>query len=140
MFFANTYNLASQPKYGVETLSIHEASPGHHFQISLQNEVKGLPKIRQQNFYTVYAEGWALYAESIGKELGLFTDPYQYYGKLNAELFRAMRLVVDTGIHYKGWSRDQAIKYMLNNSTMAESDVSSEVERLHGDTRASPGV
>jgi len=129
VFFANTYNLKGQPKYGVETLSIHEAVPGHHFQLSLQNEVTGLPKIRTQNFYTVYAEGWALYAESLGKELGMFTDPYQYYGKLEAELFRAMRLVVDTGIHYKGWSREQAIQYMLDNSTMTESDVTAEVER-----------
>ncbi|ALS97025.1 DUF885 domain-containing protein [Lacimicrobium alkaliphilum] len=129
IFFANTYNLKGQPKYGVETLSIHEASPGHHFQISLQQEIEGLPKIRSQNFYTAYAEGWALYAESLGKELGFFTDPYQYYGKLDAELFRAMRLVVDTGIHAKGWSREQAIDYMLANSTMARSDVESEVER-----------
>lgn len=129
VFFANTYNLKGQPKYGVETLSIHEASPGHHFQISIQNELEDLPRIRKQNFYTVYAEGWALYAESLGKELGMFTDPYQYYGKLNAELFRAMRLVVDTGIHAKGWSREQAIQYMLDNSTMASSDVASEVER-----------
>lgn len=129
VFFANTYNLKGQPRYGVETLSIHEAVPGHHFQLSLQNEVEDLPKIRSQNFYTAYAEGWALYAESLGKELGFFTDPYQYFGKLNAELFRAMRLVVDTGLHYKGWSREQAIEYMLNNSTMVESDVTSEIER-----------
>jgi len=129
VFFANIYNLNGQPKYGIETLSIHEAVPGHHFQLSLQNEVQGLPKIRTQNFYTVYAEGWALYAESLGKELGMFTDPYQYYGMLDAELFRAMRLVVDTGIHYKQWSRQQAIDYMLDNSTLAESDITAEVER-----------
>jgi len=129
IFFVNTYNLKGQPKYGVETLSIHEAVPGHHFQLSLQNEVQGLPKIRTQNFYTVYAEGWALYAESLGKELGMFDDPYQYYGKLDAELFRAMRLVVDTGIHYKEWTRQQAIDYMLDNSTLAETDIIAEVER-----------
>jgi len=129
IFFINTYNLKGQPKYGVETLSIHEAVPGHHFQLSLQNEVQGLPKIRTQNFYTVYAEGWALYAESLGKELGMFIDPYQYYGKLDAELFRAMRLVVDTGIHYKGWGQQQAIDYMLDNSTLAETDIVAEVER-----------
>jgi len=129
VFFTNTYNLKGQPKYGIETLSIHEAVPGHHFQLSLQNEVKGLPKIRTQNFYTVYAEGWALYAESLGKELGMFEDPYQYYGKLDAELFRAMRLVVDTGIHYKQWSKQQAIDYMLVNSTLAETDITAEVER-----------
>lgn len=129
VFFANTYNLKAQPKYGVETLSIHEAVPGHHFQLSLQNELPELPKLRRVNFYTVYAEGWALYAESLGKELGMFTDPYQYFGKLSGELFRAMRLVVDTGIHAKGWTRQQAIDYMLSNSDMAESDVQSEVER-----------
>jgi uncharacterized protein (DUF885 family) len=129
VFFANTYNLRGQPKYGVETLSIHEAVPGHHLQLSLQNEVKALPRIRSQTFYTVFAEGWALYAESLGKELGFFSDPYQYYGMLSAELFRAMRLVVDTGLHAKGWSREQAIQYMLENSTMAESDVVAEVER-----------
>ncbi|SFD37720.1 DUF885 domain-containing protein [Pseudoalteromonas denitrificans] len=129
VFFANTYNLKGQPKYGIESLSIHEAVPGHHFQLSLQNEVKGLPKIRTQNFYTVYAEGWALYAESLGKELGMFSDPYQYYGKLDAELFRAMRLVVDTGIHDKGWTQQQAIDYMFNNSTLAKTDIIAEVER-----------
>lgn len=129
VFFANTYNLRGQPKYGVETLSIHEAVPGHHLQLSLQNEVKGLPRIRSQTFYTVFAEGWALYAESLGKELGFFSDPYQYYGMLSAELFRAMRLVVDTGLHAKGWSREQSIQYMLDNSTMEESDVTAEVER-----------
>lgn len=129
VFFANTFNLKAQPKFGVETLSIHEAVPGHHFQISIQNEVKGLPKIRQQNFYTVYAEGWALYAESLGKELGLFTDPYQYYGKLDAELFRAMRLVVDTGLHAKGWTREQAIQYILDNSSMVKSSATAEIER-----------
>ncbi|WP_088329550.1 DUF885 domain-containing protein [Lacimicrobium sp. SS2-24] len=129
IFFANTYNLKAQPKYGVETLSIHEASPGHHFQISLQQEIDNLPKIRTQNFYTAYAEGWALYAESLGKELGFFTDPYQYYGKLSAELFRAMRLVVDTGLHAKGWTREKAIEYMLSNSAMPRSDVEAEIER-----------
>ncbi|MCY7294965.1 DUF885 domain-containing protein [Alteromonas sp. a30] len=129
IFFANTYNLKAQPKYGVETLSIHEAVPGHHFQLSLQTELDELPMLRRMNFYTVYAEGWALYAESLGKELGMFTDPYQYFGKLSAELFRAMRLVVDTGIHAKGWTREQAIEYMLSNSDMVESDITSEVER-----------
>lgn len=129
VFFVNTFNLKGQPKYGVETLSIHEAVPGHHFQLSLQNEVKGLPKIRTQNFYTVYAEGWGLYAETLGKELGMFSDPYQYYGKLDSELFRAMRLVVDTGIHSQGWTRQQAIDYMLKNSTLAETDIIAEVER-----------
>jgi uncharacterized protein (DUF885 family) len=130
IFYVNTFNLKSQPKFGMETLSLHEASPGHHFQGSIQQELTGLPKFRRfGGGYTAYVEGWALYAEYLGKELGLFTDPYQWFGRLNDEQLRAMRLVVDTGLHALGWSREQAIKYMLDNSTLAESDVVSEVER-----------
>ncbi len=129
IFYINTHNLRAQPKYGMETLSLHEASPGHHFQISIQQELDDLPKFRRFGGYTAYAEGWALYAESIGTELGMFTEPYQYYGKLNDEQLRAMRLVVDTGLHARGWSRQQAIDFMLENSSMAESDVIAEVER-----------
>ena len=129
IFYVNTFNLKAQPTYGVETLSIHEASPGHHFQISIQQEVVGLPRFRQFGGYTAFAEGWALYAESIGKELGVFADPYQYYGRLNDEQLRAMRLVVDTGLHTKGWSREQVIQYMLDNSSLAETDIISEAER-----------
>jgi uncharacterized protein (DUF885 family) len=113
----------------METLSLHEASPGHHFQISIQQELTDLPRFRRFGGYTAYVEGWALYAESLGRELGLFTDPYQYYGKLNDEMLRAMRLVVDTGLHTEGWTREQAIAYMLENSSLAESDVVAEVER-----------
>jgi uncharacterized protein (DUF885 family) len=129
VFYINTFNLKAQPNFIVETLSIHEASPGHHFQISIAQEVKDLPMFRRFGGYTAYSEGWALYAESLGKELGLFSDPYQWYGRLSDEQLRAMRLVVDTGLHHKGWSREQAIKYMLDNSSMAESDVVAEVER-----------
>jgi len=130
IFYVNTFNLRSQPKYGMETLSLHEASPGHHFQISIQQELTGLPRFRRFGAdYVAYVEGWALYAESIGKEMGLFTDPYQYYGRLSDEMLRAMRLVVDTGLHTRGWSRERAIKYMLDNSSMAPSDVQAEVER-----------
>jgi uncharacterized protein (DUF885 family) len=129
IFYINTFNLKAQPKFGIETLSLHEAAPGHHFQISIQQELTGLPRFRRFNGYTSYVEGWALYAESIGKELGVFTDPYQWYGRLSDEMLRAMRLVVDTGLHSKGWTREQAIKYMLDNSSMAESDVVAEVER-----------
>ncbi|HET9474365.1 MAG TPA: DUF885 domain-containing protein, partial [Steroidobacteraceae bacterium] len=129
IFYINTHNLRAQPRFGLETLSLHEAAPGHHFQIAIQQELTGLPRFRRFNNYTSYAEGWALYAESIGKELGLFTDPYQWYGRLSDEMLRAMRLVVDTGLHAKGWSREQAIRYMLDNSSMAESDVTAEVER-----------
>ena len=130
IFYVNTYNLKAQPIFGMETLSLHEASPGHHFQISIAQEVTSLPKFRRfATGYVAYSEGWALYAESIGKELGLFTDPYQWYGRLSDEQLRAMRLVVDTGLHHKGWTRQQAIDYMLTHSSMAESDVIAEVER-----------
>ena len=130
VFYVNTFNLNAQPIFGMETLSLHEASPGHHFQIAIAQEDTDLPKFRRFNtHYVAYVEGWALYAESLGKELGLFTDPYQWYGRLSDEQLRAMRLVVDTGLHAKGWSRQQAIDYMLANSSMAESDVVSEVER-----------
>lgn len=129
IFYVNTFNLKAQPIYGMETLSLHEAAPGHHFQISIQQELTGLPRFRRFNNYSAYAEGWALYCESIGKELGMFTDPYQWYGRLSDEMLRAMRLVVDTGVHAKGWSREQAIAYMHDNSSMADSDIVAEVER-----------
>ncbi len=129
VFYINTYNLKAQPRWGIETLSLHEAAPGHHFQISIQQEMKDAPKFQRFSESTAFAEGWALYAESIGRELGLFTDPYQYFGRLSDELLRAMRLVLDTGLHAKGWTREQAIAYMLDNSAMAESDVTAEIER-----------
>jgi uncharacterized protein (DUF885 family) len=130
VFYVNTFNLKAQPKFGMETLSLHEASPGHHFQTTIQQELEELPRFRRfGGDYTAYTEGWALYSEYLGKELGMFTDPYQWFGRLNDEQLRAMRLVVDTGLHAKGWTREQAIQYMLDNSTMAESDVVSEVER-----------
>jgi uncharacterized protein (DUF885 family) len=129
VFYANTFNLKAQPKWGTETLSLHEASPGHHFQISIAQEVESLPKFRRYNGYVAYDEGWALYSESLGKELGVFTDPYQWFGRLNDEQLRAMRLVVDTGLHSKGWSRQKAIDYMTDNSALADTDIVSEVER-----------
>ena len=130
IFYVNTFNLKAQPKFGMETLSLHEAAPGHHFQISIQQELTDLPKFRRfGGNYTAYVEGWALYAESIGKEMGLFTDPYQYYGRLSDEMLRAMRLVVDTGLHSRSWTREKSIDYMLDNSSMAKSDVEAEVER-----------
>jgi uncharacterized protein (DUF885 family) len=130
IFYVNTFNLKAQPKFGMETLSLHEASPGHHFQVTIQQELEDLPRFRRfGGDYTAFVEGWALYAEYLGKELGMFTDPYQWFGRLNDEQLRAMRLVVDTGLHAKGWTREQAIQYMLDNSTLAPSDVESEVER-----------
>lgn len=129
IFYINTHDLKAQPKFLMETLSIHEAAPGHHFQIAIQQEVEGLPAFRKFGGYTVFAEGWALYAESLGKDLGLFTDPYMWYGRLADEQLRAMRLVVDTGLHAFGWSRERAIKFMRDNSSMAETDIVAEVER-----------
>ncbi len=129
IFYVNAHNLKAQPIFGMETLALHEAAPGHHFQVAIQQELTGLPRFRRFNNYVAYAEGWALYAESLGPELGLFTDPYQWYGRLADEMLRAMRLVVDTGLHAKGWSREQAIRYMQDNSSMATSDIEAEVDR-----------
>ena len=129
IFYVNTFNLKAQPKFGMETLSLHEASPGHHFQVSIAQELTGLPRFRRFSSYVAYVEGWALYAESLGRELGLFTDPMQWYGRLSDEMLRAMRLVVDTGLHAKGWSREQAIQFMRDNSSLAETDIVAEVDR-----------
>lgn len=129
VFYINTFNLRAQPKWGLTTLSLHEASPGHHFQIAIKQELTGVPEFQRFSGYTAFEEGWALYAEYLGIEMGLFEDPYQYFGKLSDEMLRAMRLVVDTGLHAKGWSREQAIQYMKDNSPLAESDIIAEVER-----------
>ena len=129
IFYFNAYDLPSRTTPGMETLFLHEGKPGHHFQIALANENDKLPSFQRFGGNTAYVEGWALYAESLGKELGMFTDPYQYFGRLDDEMLRAMRLVVDTGLHYKGWSRQQAIDYMLANSSQGETDVVNEVDR-----------
>jgi uncharacterized protein (DUF885 family) len=113
----------------VNTLYLHEGAPGHHFQISLAQENEALPSFMRFGGNTAFAEGWALYAETLGYEMGVFKDPYQRFGTLNDEMLRAMRLVVDTGIHSKGWTRDQGIKYMLDNSGLGRTDVTAEVER-----------
>jgi uncharacterized protein (DUF885 family) len=129
IFYVNTYNLKAQPIYGMETLSLHEAAPGHHFQVSIQQELTGLPRFRRFERNVAYVEGWALYSESLGRELGLFTDPMQWYGRLSDEMLRAMRLVVDTGLHSEGWSRERTIRYMRDNSSLAATDIEAEVER-----------
>jgi uncharacterized protein (DUF885 family) len=130
VFYLNTYEPQSRARYRMESLLLHEGSPGHHFQISTQRELEHLPRIRRFGGFTAYSEGWGLYAESLGKELGLYTDPYQYYGALDGELWRAIRLVVDTGIHSKGWTREQAIEYARKNSSQSETSIVSEVERF----------
>jgi uncharacterized protein (DUF885 family) len=127
---ASTYNVFSD-----EALFLHEAIPGHHYQISLAQENEELPNFRKILWYSAYGEGWALYTENLGKELGLYTDPYQYFGMLGMEMHRAIRLVVDTGIHAKGWSREKAILYSLDNEAESEASITSEIERY----MANPG-
>ncbi|WP_019834049.1 DUF885 domain-containing protein [Sphingomonas sp. PR090111-T3T-6A] len=129
VFYYNGYDLPTRFTWGEETLFLHEAIPGHHFQISLAQENTKLPNFMRFGGNTAFVEGWALYAETLWPELGMETDPYQRFGGLNDEMLRAMRLVVDSGIHAMGWTRDQAITYMTTNSAMGKADVTAEVER-----------
>lgn len=132
-FFANLRDVSENPTWGYKTLAYHEGIPGHHFQIAQAQVLEGLPFIRQQTLYTAYAEGWALYAERLAAEIGMYKDdPFGDLGRLQAELFRAVRLVVDTGMHAKGWSREQAIDYMVKTAGMGEAEVTSEIERYMG--------
>ncbi|QDV75538.1 DUF885 domain-containing protein [Botrimarina mediterranea] len=131
-FFLNTYDLKARPKYMIEALSMHEAVPGHHLQIALQQELDGLSPLRKYGGFTAFVEGWALYAERLGLEAGFYEDPYSDFGRLTMEIWRAARLVVDTGMHYKGWSRQQAIDYMADNSAMSLHEIRSEVDRYIG--------
>jgi len=135
IFYTPIPNASSYNVYSDESLFLHEAIPGHHFQISLTQESKELPQFRKTLWYSAYGEGWALYTESLGTELGLYTDPYQLFGMLGAEMHRAVRLVVDTGIHTKGWSREKAIAYCLDNEAESEAGITSEIERY----MANPG-
>jgi uncharacterized protein (DUF885 family) len=129
IFYYNGYDLPSRFTWDMETLYLHEAVPGHHFQISLAQENRDLPNFMRFGGNTAFVEGWALYAETLWPELGMETDPYARFGGLNDEMLRAMRLVVDSGIHAKGWTRDQAIAYMTSHSAMGKADVTAEVER-----------
>lgn len=129
VFYFNAYDLPSRTTPGMETLYLHEGAPGHHFQISLAQENEALPSFMRFGGNTAYVEGWGLYAETLGRELGVYTDPYQYFGYLDSQLFRAIRLVVDTGIHSKGWTRDRTIQYMLDNSSRGRSNATAETER-----------
>lgn len=129
VFYVNAYDLSARPSWAMESLFLHEAVPGHHFQISIQRELGELPAFRRFGGFTAFIEGWGLYAESLGKEMGVYRDPYQYYGALQAELWRAIRLVVDTGLHHKGWSREQVLEYMYANAAVKEARAVSEAER-----------
>ena len=129
MFYYNAYDLPSRYTWEQETLFLHEGEPGHHFQISLAQENKSLPAFMRFGGDTAYVEGWALYSESLGPSLGMETDPWERLGALSDEMLRAMRLVVDSGIHAYGWTREQSIQYMLDNSAESRTDATSEVER-----------
>jgi len=128
-FFANTYDLKSRPKWEMEALALHEAVPGHHLQLAVADEIVGLPEFRKYGRYTGYVEGWGLYSESLGQEMGFYTDPYSKFGQLTYEMWRAIRLVVDTGIHAKGWSRQQAIDFFKANAGKTEHDITVEIDR-----------
>jgi uncharacterized protein (DUF885 family) len=131
-YYVNTYNLSARPLYQLQALSFHEAVPGHHLQLALQAELEDLHPIRKQSNFTAFIEGWALYSEKLGGELGFYKEPYQEFGRLSMEAWRASRLVVDTGIHAKGWSRQRAIEYMSENTALSKHNIIAEVDRYIG--------
>lgn len=132
IYWVNLYRPEVRPKYEIEVLSVHEAMPGHHLQLSLQQELGDMPDFRRFSGFTAFVEGWGLYSEGLGYDLGLYEDPYSRFGQLTYDMWRAVRLVVDTGLHYKGWTRQQAIDFFKNNAAKAEHDIVNEIDRYIG--------
>jgi prolyl oligopeptidase len=131
-YYVNLYRPEVRPKYEMEVLTVHEAVPGHHLQIALAQELPDIPMFRKMGNITAFVEGWALYSEQLGYQLGLYKDPYSRYGQLTYDMWRAVRLVVDTGIHYFGWSRAQAIDYFMANAGKTQADIINEIDRYIG--------
>jgi len=128
-YYMNTYDLKARPLYELEALSFHEAVPGHHLQIAIMQELPDVPNFRRYTYFTAFVEGWGLYSERLGLESGFYQDPYSDFGRLTYEMWRALRLVVDTGMHYFGWTRQQAIDYMAQNGALSMHNVTTEVDR-----------
>ena len=129
IYWVNLYKPEVRPKYEIEVLSVHEAMPGHHLQLAIQQEIGDMPNFRRYSGFTAFVEGWGLYSESLGYDLGLYKDPYSRFGALTYDMWRAVRLVVDTGIHYKGWTRQQAIDFFKDNAAKTEHDIVNEIDR-----------
>jgi uncharacterized protein (DUF885 family) len=128
-YWVNTYNLPSRPLYSLPALTLHESAPGHSFQMSLSAENSVLPPFRAQTYISAYGEGWALYTERLGVEMGIYEDAYEHFGMLSYQMWRAARLVVDTGIHTKGWTREQAIGFMKDNTALSDHEINTEIDR-----------
>ena len=128
-YYANLYKPETRPKYEIPVLSVHEAVPGHHHQIALAQELENVPKFRNHLSFTSFVEGWGLYSEQLGENMGLYDDPYDKFGQLTYDMWRAIRLVVDTGMHYKGWSREEAVELFLQNTAKTPQDINNEVDR-----------